>query len=525
MKELKFTTTFSSEIKPLITEDKDKYLAMASLLDVADFIPDIDTEKNIDLLPIAFNACVVNRVNKNDDVVDSKTAAIMAEHFVNKPINIEHDRHRVIGTILTVGFSEFGTDRKLSTAEVENMEGPFNITLGGVLWRVVNNALTDMIEEASDPTSEFYQRISASWELGFAEYEPVLLEIGEKNLENTVAAADNSNEDEIKAELRALGGSGEYEGKKVYRKVCGEVTPLGIGLTENPAADVKGVATTETEKYTKIVEEEKAEEKVEKIDESDDNLNNGISEKNISHIKENNVIENKDTIMEIKSINDINEETLKEISASSVAEFIQSELEKASEEYAAEKTALEDAVKAAEEKNSTLEEEQKAMKEEFDKVKTALETLEAEKLEREKIDKFNERMSLLDNDYTLEDEERGVIASDIKEMSDEEFSAYTDKLSVLLKSKSKSVEAEEVVEEVKASTEEEAVAEEVKEETEEEVAASEEEASEEQVVEEIVDQAEEQKEEIPLTTAAEEPSVYDKYKGAFNIDNFDIKLK
>ena len=108
MKEFKYKTIFSSEIKPLVSEDKDKHLALASFLDVSQFVPEIDTDKNIDLLPIAFNACVANRVNKNDDVVDTETAISMAEYFINKPINIEHDRTRVLGTILSYGFSEFG---------------------------------------------------------------------------------------------------------------------------------------------------------------------------------------------------------------------------------------------------------------------------------------------------------------------------------------------------------------------------------------------------------------------------------
>ena len=47
MKEFKNTTIFSSRLN-LVSEEKDQYLAMASLMDVADFIPDIDTEKNID---------------------------------------------------------------------------------------------------------------------------------------------------------------------------------------------------------------------------------------------------------------------------------------------------------------------------------------------------------------------------------------------------------------------------------------------------------------------------------------------
>ena len=44
MKNHKYTTTFSSVVKPVVSEEKDKYLAMASLMDVADFIPDRDTE-------------------------------------------------------------------------------------------------------------------------------------------------------------------------------------------------------------------------------------------------------------------------------------------------------------------------------------------------------------------------------------------------------------------------------------------------------------------------------------------------
>jgi myosin heavy subunit len=520
MKKHEFTTIFSSEIKPLVSEEKDKYLALASLVNISDFVPDIDTERNIDLLPIAFNACVVNRVNKNDDVVDSETAVAMANHFVNKPINIEHDRHRVLGTILSVGYSEFGTDKKLTEEQVKNYAGPFNITLGGVLWRVVSSELTDKIEESSDPTSDFYQKISASWELGFSEYEPVVLAMEEKNLENSIAFDDNSK-DEVKSCLRASGGDGLHNNNKVYRKVVGNVVPLGVGLTENPAAEVKGIATESTnlEKVSEAIDS--LEKKAEELKEDNNLKNSEVIEKSVSHCKENNVIENKDsTIMEIKSINDINEETLKELSASSVSDFIESELKQASEKFAAEKVELEDAVKAATEKNETLEKEHQTMKEEFDKVKATLEELEAEKLERAKIEKFNERMSLLDNDYVLEDKERKVIASDIKEMDDEQFSAYADKLAVLLSSKSKEAVAEKEEEAVASETETEEVVEEAN--------ASEttdsEPVSEEQVVEEAIDQAAKAEEEIPVTTAADEPTIQDKYKDAFSIDNFDIKL-
>ena len=60
--------------------------------------------------------------------------------------------------------------------------------------------------------------------------------------------------------------------------------------------------------------------------------------------------------------------------------------------------------------------------------------------------------------------------------------------------------------------------------SEEEAKASEEQSLEQDVVENAVDQAENAGEEIPVTTAAEEPTVKEKYKDAFGIDNFEIKL-
>ena len=48
--------------------------------------------------------------------------------------------------------------------------------------KVVNNDLAELIEEASDPTSENYMMISASWELGFSDFNIVLLKDEDKNL-------------------------------------------------------------------------------------------------------------------------------------------------------------------------------------------------------------------------------------------------------------------------------------------------------------------------------------------------------
>jgi hypothetical protein len=512
----KYTTIFSSEIKPLVSKEKDKYLAMASLLDVGEFIPDVDTSVNIDLLPVAFNACVVNRVNKNGDVVDTDTAMAMCEHFVNKPINVEHNRDRVVGVVLSVGFSEFGTDKPLDFPEVKEGEAseggfntPFNITLGGVIWKTVNSGLTNLIESASDPTSENYLKVSASWELGFSDYQLVLLDEGEKNIENAEFVTDEAEIGEMKDSLKVYGGSGKTEeGKHIYRQVTEDVLPLGIGLTEHPAADVKGVAV---DKHEDLHKEKRttSKEKVKKEELKD--FSQESSEK-ISQLDIKNVTKSKDsTIMTINSLKDITDESLKELSASVVSDFIEEGLKQASEEYSAEKTKYEDKIKESQEQHDALSTEHKDLTEELEKVKAELQKLLEEATAKAAEEKFNQRMSQFDEEYELSDEDRKVIASDIKDADKKTFSAYWDKMNILLNSKNKKALAEAVKNTTKENQE-----------AKEEKAEASTEA--EEVIEEVMEKAEEGKAEMPTSSEAVEPTVTDKYRSAFALEQFDIKF-
>ena len=525
MRDFKYKTTFSAFIKPLVSEEKDAYLSMASLVDVGEFIPDIDIDANFDLLPIAFNSFVANRVNKNDDVVDTATAIQIYKSFINKPINIEHNREKVVGTILSAGFSEFGTDKPLSEDQVKNMTGPFNVTLGGVVWKIVNGPLANLIENSSDPTSEDYLSVSASWELGFDEYHLlVLADETEKNIENAEIISDLDQIEENKSSLRALGGDGKLENeKRVYRKVINDVLPLGIGLTENPAADVKGVAVEKTKeieaKENSSSSECKALECRCNTKESKNTKKERFREEKRSQEAKINVTKNEERHMkEIKRLKDITDESLQDLSASVIADIVEEELKVASEQYVAEKQKVEEELTQARESHTALSEEHKNVKEELDKVKATLEELEKERAEREAEEKFNQRMASMDEKFVLEKEDRQVIANDIKDMDEENFSSYLDKMAVLLKNKNRElVEAAEKA--AKEEAEEKASAEEKEVEAQ---ASTTEDAAE--VIEEAVDHAEEEKENIPTSTQASEEAVIDKYRKAFSLENFDIKL-
>jgi hypothetical protein len=509
MKDFKYTTIFSSVIRPLVSEEKDKYLAMASSLDVKNFVPDVDTDKEIDLLPIAFNACVANRVNKNCDVVDTKTAVEMYKSFINKPINVEHNRQRVVGTILTAGFSEFGTDKLLQEQDIRERSGPFNITLGGVIWKVVNSELTDIIEESNDPTSEHYMKISASWELGFSDYNLVLLDKNQKNIEGGIEIDDEKEVDSLKENLKIFGGTGKTDsGKYVYRKVINNVLPLGIGLTETPAADVVGVRVKDSPQVKAKLEKDAKPKPVE---------NEKIKENNISQSDEKNVNTEKRVIMKITNIKDITDDNMKELSASTISDFVEQELKEASEKFAAEKKAMEESLETAMKQAKERDESSKATEEELDKVKSALTTLEQERTEKEAEETFNLRMASLDETYDLTDEDREVIASDIKEMDKAAFEGYQKKVSVLLRDKNKQViEAAQKVAEEKAETKKAKTAEEVEADESAENKAEEAEGT----IEEALDTAEVDASEVPVSITIEEPNVYNKYKKAFSIENW-----
>lgn len=494
----KFKISFSCTLKPVVSTEKDKYLSVASLQQLKQFLPEVDTEKNYDLLPVAFNACVINRVNKNGDVIDTDTALAIYKYFISKPIDIEHNRANVVGVILKAGFSEFGTDKPLTEEEVKGMTKPFNLTLGGVLWKAVNSRLTDLVEDSGDPSSDGYLSISASWELGFTDFHLVVLEGTEKNIEKGKLISDPEEVEKLAPTLRANGGSGQVASDKfLYRKPVNDVLPMGIGVTESPAAEVKGITTPEA----KDSEKEEKEENVEEV---------------TSQVQEPNVKENSTIIMKITNVKDITDDLLKQVKASVVSDFIEEQLKEADKKFSAEKQekdkALEQVKANAEELKKTKEDLTK-LSEELNKLKTSL-------AEREETETFNQRMAEFDSTYELNDEDRKVISAAIKGMKAEAYAEYQKSMEVLLKSKNK--------EAIKKATEAQAKAKEEKEKEDKkalEAKASEKKDDVKTTVDGVVTNAKVETPSVPSTPPQGKQTMREKYAKAFSAENWKISLK
>jgi myosin heavy subunit len=289
------------------------------------------------------------------------------------------------------------------------------------------------------------------------------------------------------------------------------VIAMGIGLTEKPAADVKGIATKiEETKASETIVLEAPVKKVEKI---------------ISQSQETNVKTRRETNMKITSITDITDENLKQCTASSVTEFIQSELKKASESYVAEKQQQATA-------NTKLQETTENLNKSVKEMKASLDTLQKEKADRDKVDSFNAHMSEVCASYELPEDVTKIVVDDLKSLATEEaFAAWKTKASTLLKSYSKA--------EAKAKKDKEAADKAAEDKADKDKAdkdaakASEDEMEAKKktpkaniaiasAVEGALDNADKEKGGLPNTSTASAPGLKEKFAAAFAEDNFVI---
>lgn len=449
MREFKYKTSFSSRIKVITPSDEDKYLAVASLKSLKSLIPaDADPDDDFDLVYFAGNAAVGGMINLNDDGITNETAVDIASRFVNRFVDIEHNRFYIVGSIISHGFSKYGSNEIISEEEAALLNEPFNIALGGIVWRVVDKDLANYLISAGNENSSEFGSISISWELGFNEYDIV---IGSKIISEGIIVPENEK-DQYDKYLRANNGPGCTEdGTPVYR-VIKNPYPLGIGLVGVPAASVKGVITTDgNDGSPATVEGEAADENL-SIENQLDNLkekntleaaasnnieNNLNTENKNSHSE--NLIVNNNKIMKITNIKDLNDENIKECSASHVLGLISKEIDKISTEFAEKLEAEKAEAKAKEEAAAKLQADLEQAKADFENLK---EELAAEKevraAEKAQAD-FNIRMADITSKYELSDKHLQIVAKQIKGLDDVQFAEWLEEFEVLAGSNKKSV--------------------------------------------------------------------------------------
>jgi hypothetical protein len=410
MRKFKYSAKFSSIAKCATDKDQDRYLAVASLSAVRSLLPkNIDYEKNYDLLGFAGNGAVINRANKNHHVIDSKTAVAVNKYFAYKPMDLEHNRASIVGVILNTGFTTYGSNQIMTEEEALACLDPFNIAIGGLVFRIVNTDFAELLEQSSNPESLLHEAVSLSWEVGYNDF---WINVGSPNLSEAETVKEPNKIEELSKFLRMNGGENQLEdGTPIYQYIYGEdVMPLAYGFTTRPAAQVKGIVTANEQEDKKVKNSEKTQEI--------------ISHTNKSIVTPNATMKNLTTLEEIYALTDADKDN---VSLANLGSVIKEAIKTADEKWRTEKAAKEDAVATVKELQTSVT-----------KISEKMDAMAASQIKAEAEATFNSRMSLVDSEFELTDADRKAIASDISALTDEaSFEGWYGKFSVYAAAKKK----------------------------------------------------------------------------------------
>lgn len=533
MKEFKYKLSLATKITPLIQEDTDKYLSLASKSKLKDFLPsNIDLDKKIDFLGFSGEFCTVNRLNSNADAIMTKEALEVCKLLPISFLDVEHSRKSIIGVITNAYYNSFENNgERLSEEDIKDSNKPFNISVAGIIWKLINPDLAEYIEASGDPSSENFGKIFLSWELLFDKYNLIKIDANKYNLEDGELITDQAEVEKLSKYLKSEGGTGYSEdGKKIGRIPIDEIIPAGAGITENPAGSVRAISFFGSnlqiqEKDSKSNKQENKSEQEETVASIDENLKN----KEILSNDEKNRVNTEDNIeikiMKLNSIKDITDENIKECKASDIGSLLETEIKNISDKWETEKQAKEQAIAQANKDIADIKASYEESQKQYTELKANFDKMVQEQEEKAKAEAFSNRMNVLDDKFDLTDEEKQLLAADIKSIDkDEDFDKFLAKTEILLAAKkkgnkkacdeSKKEEMKEAKASAETATSTDAAATTT---TDKSVETS-------NAVQTAIENGTKSNETVANTTDAA-PSLVDRYKANFGLENWSIQNK
>ncbi len=487
----KYSIAFTSKVNPVVSEDFDKYISVASQDKFKKYLPkNIDFNKKIDFLGVCGEAFAANKINLNEDGIATEEAIAVADLFPLSFIDNNHSRNEIIGVIVESSFAEYGTGKQLTREEVKDLKSPFSIILSGIIWRAANPELSDIIEASSDPSSEWHNKIYYSWELAFINHNLILLEGNKTNFEDGVIIKDEKEILKLENRLKIFGGTGKTEdGRRVARIPVGDVIPIAVGIVENPAGQLLPITTNfkqenkeskasnnedniiinlNTEegllKLEEVCKDENMRKRIQEafsnsinkltfqeifpeIEANDKNIEineNKISQSNNLNVKDNITDNNtKKEIMKLTSITELTDENLKEIKASAdIKSLYEDGIKKINEDWKEKNESKEKETKAAKESLEKAEKLNKETSEKLSEVTENLNKLIKANEEREVVEVFSARIETLKNDYDLTEAQETALKEELKtvDISEEAFAKFMKNKFPFLKKKGEKTE-------------------------------------------------------------------------------------
>lgn len=401
------STNLIGSIRVIKPEELNKYGVTEKALASAKktLMPEyFDAEKNIDVLPVVFNLAVVNKFNQNDDGIKTSVAMDLVKQFINKPINIEHMKDKIVGHIINASFSDKQPEYEYNEIEAyKDRKDPFYITAAGLIYRHIFPSLSEKIIQASDPDSENYQSLSTSWEVGFRNY---ALAFGEGSMhEIEEMEEEDENYSSLKGNLKAYGGTGYSNKGRIRRIINGPAFALGVGITETPAAEVKGLYVLIEDEENENKEDEK--EQMDSVKEENDKL---FSQDYKKSVKAN------------KSSFSMNEQQFNQLMAKLEEGHASSEIALQIKKVFDEQNEWKSQADANKKDLERALAELDLVKGEFEKANSELGTIKEEIEAKAAAELFNARVKAILDNYELTEAQEKIVIEDIKNLDSTEAS-------------------------------------------------------------------------------------------------------
>lgn len=168
--------------------------------------------------------------NKNTDIFDKAETWAARGTAEDKPLNINHDHTKIVGHITSC--SVINAEGKVLSNDLPLDDVPdfYHILTSAVLYRALKDEAKELREEIETVISEITEgKWYVSMECLFRGFDYGMVDAGvQKVISRTQDTAF------LTKYLKAYGGSGEYNGKKIGR-VLRNITFSGKGLVKNPA--------------------------------------------------------------------------------------------------------------------------------------------------------------------------------------------------------------------------------------------------------------------------------------------------
>jgi hypothetical protein len=415
-------------------------LSQASLAPLRAILPaDIDPANDPDLLYISCDGALGGVFNKNGDGITAEMAVKIHKTALHKYINLEHDRDKIIGVVLFPALTSIEEHKKLSDEEAM-AAGKFYMSFAGALWKVASPMTTKYINQQGDSTDR--DALSISWEIAFDTYS---IGVGSRDIASARRVGMEDPSFEIYSKfLRQNGGEGkDTSGQEVFRIIEGDPIVLGYGIVSNPAANVKGILPIHEASQPEIAVEEPQKQPEpasaqEVVKTEEITISQKIEEKSINPANAC-VTSNTRNTMKIEKLEQLASEWMeirKLESAATVVDFVKA-IEDGSREFSKKLEERENALKTAEESKAAAEKALNDTQQIVADLRKELNEVRAAQEAAASAQKYQERMNALDSEFDLDDEDRQLIASDIKGLDDEAFAKYMSKCKKLMGGKAK----------------------------------------------------------------------------------------